>query len=420
MMGGLNIKLMAFYLMAFSLLLAQGSAEEDPDSIDNLQTLNKSNQTIWNGTVPNYTGFDSSEFNGLDLSSTYYDFGATSMIPDEPQVISLAFPATDLNGDDAADLLVMNISSDAGAGSFDSQISALNGPDGSLLWQKEYPGSLVYAMTAGDLDGDGLTDIMVDEIVAGGSFIPYSSVYAIHGSDGTVIWSSPQILAMTISSPIQDLNGDNASEFLVHIFGMDGMNNTFLTKIARVNGANGIKMDERIFSGCLAIEYQAGNFTSDSVQDSISAIYQLDGSLAGELEDPPLKITATMFEAIDGQERTSLWNGSFAGPALAVPLSDLTGDGRDELAVYLLRFAEDGSFCSDIAVLRGSDGGMLWQHSFAGSLVFVTPGPDLTGEGQQDLIIYKLGEDESGEALAVKGDDGRLLWSREGIIYIPP
>jgi hypothetical protein len=428
--------LMAFYLMAFSLLLAQVSAEENrSESTDDLRTMNISNQTLWNGTVPNSTGFNSSEFNSaefdysqpdssefsdLDFSGSYYDSVPYSMAPDEPQAISLAFPASDLNGDDAADLLVMNISSDAGTGSFESQISALNGADGSLLWQKEYPGSLVFAMTAGDLDGDGLTDIMVDEIVAGGSFIPYSSVSALDGSDGTVIWSRPQILAMTIAYPIQDSNGDNASEFLVHTFGMDGINNTLLTKIARVNGADGTKLDERIFSGSLAIEYPAGNFTSDPVQDSIAAIYQLDGSLAGEMEEAPLNITATRFEAIDGRERTALWNGSFSGPALAVPVMDLTGDGQDELVVYLLKSAKDGSFYSDIAVLQGSNGELLWQQSFAGSLAFVTPGPDLTGDGQQDLIVYKLGEDGVVEVLAVKGDDGRLLWSRGGMVYIPP
>jgi hypothetical protein len=44
----------------------------------------------------------------------------------------------------------------------------------------------------------------------------------------------------------------------------------------------------------------------------------------------------------------------------------------------------------------------------------------LPGEGPRDLIVYKLGESESAEVLAVKGDDGRLLWSREGMIFIPP
>ena len=447
------------------------------ESIDDLLAMNLSNQTTLNRTVFNYTEFNSSNINLSDINSSEIsplkisslepnsselnssEFGSSdlnspesnssefnssefgsdfnssefafkdldfadnyySQIPNEPEVISLAFPAADLNGDNATDLLVMNISSDADTGAFNSEISAFSGGNGSTLWQKDYPGSLVFAATAGDLNGDGQTDVMIDEILATASFVPYSSVSALDGSNGTVIWSRPQMLAMTIAYPVKDASGDNASEFLVHVFGLDSINNSMFTSIARVSGANGTKLDERIFSGALAIEYPAGNLTNDLVQDSIAAIYQLNGSMMGEGvgEEAPLNITATIFEARDGQKHKMLWNRSFAGPALAVPVIDLTGDGRDELVVYLLKYAKNGSLSSDIGVLQGSDGELLWQRSFAG-LIYAVAGPDLTGDGQGDLIVYKLGESESSEVLAIKGDDGRLLWSREGMIFIPP
>ena len=428
------------------------------ESIDDLPAMNWSDQTTQNQTSLNDTTINSSEFNSseivssffnsLDLNSTelnssrsgpsdldssefsfddldfadnYYDSGFYSPMPSEPEVISLAFPATDLNGDNATDLLVMNISSDADTGEFNSEISALSGSDGSTLWQNEYPGSLVFAAIAGDLDDDGQTDVMINEILATASIIPYSSVSALDGSNGTAIWSRPQMLAMTIAYPVQGAGKDNATEFLVHVFGMDGMNNSIFTRIARVSGSNGTNLDERVFSGALAIEYPAGNFTDDPVQDSIAAIYQLNGSMASEGvgEETPLNITATIFEARDGQEHKMLWNHSFAGPALAMPVIDLTGDGRDELVVYVMKYAENGPISSDIAVLQGSNGKLLWQQSFSG-LIFAVAGPDLTGDGQRDLIVYKLGESESAKVLAVKGDDGRLLWSREGMIFIPP
>jgi len=443
MKGGFNIKnLIALYLIACSLLLAQGASEDNKsESIDDLLAMNLSNQTTLNRTVFDYTAFNSSnpnlsEFNlsefgsdfnpselafrDLDFADSYYDSDFYSQTPNEPEVISLAFPAKDLNGDNATDLLVMNISSDADTGAFNSEISAFSGGDGSTLWQKDYPGSLVFATTAGDLNGDGQTDVMIDEILAAASFIPYSSVSALDGSNGTVIWSRPRMLAMTIAYPVKDASGDNASEFLVHVFGLDSMNNSMFTSISRVSGANGTKLDERIFSGALAIEYPAGNLTNDLVQDSIAAIYQLNGSMTveGVGEEAPLNITATIFEARDGQEHKMLWNRSFAGPALAVPVIDLTGDGRDELVVYLLKYAENGSLSSEIAVLQGSDGELLWQRPFAG-LALAVAGPDLTGEGQGDLIVYKLGESESAEVLAIKGNDGRLLWSKKGMIFIP-
>jgi hypothetical protein len=462
--GGINIRIIAFYLIACILLLAQGAAVENgSESFDDLLAMNLSNQTTLNQTALNYTtinssdlkssGFDSSRmvssfFNSLDLNSTernssrsgsadlesseyefgdldfadnYYDSDFYSPMQSEPEVIRLAFPAADLNGDNATDLLVMNISSDAGTGDFYSEISALSGSNGSILWQKEYPGSLVFAQTAGDLNGDGQTDVMINEILAAGSFIPYSSVSAFYGSNGTAIWSRSHMLALTFAYPVQDIGGNNASEFLVHVFGMDSMNNGIFTSIARVNGSNGTNLDERMFSGALAIEYPAGNLTDDIATDSIAAIYQLNESIAreGAGEDVPLNITATIIEARDGQEHKTLWNHSFACPALAMPVTDLTGDGRDEILVYLIKYAENGLISSDLVILQGSDGELLWQQSFSG-MIFAVAGPDLTGEGLRDLIVYNLGESENAEVLAVKGDDGRLLWSKEGMIFIPP
>ena len=399
-------------------MLAQGAAEVNKsESIDDLLAMNLSNQTTLNRTVFNYTAFNSSEFDftDIDVADNYYDY---SQNPNEPEVISLAFSASDFNADNATDLLVMNISSDAATGAFNSVISAFSGSDGSTLWQKEYPGSLVIATTAGDLNGDGQTDVMIDEILAATGFIPYSSVCALDGRNGTAIWCRPQMLAMTFAYPVQDIRGDNSTEFMVHVFGLDSMNNSIFTRISRVSGANGTKLDERIFSGALAIEYPAGNLTSDLVQDSIAASYQLNESMTSEGEDVPMNITATVIEARDGQEHKMLWNRSFAGPVLAVPVIDLTGDGQDELVVYLMKFAANDSISCDISVLQGSDGKMLWRQSFAGPVLAVA-GPDLTGEGHRDLIVYRVGESDRSEVLAIKGDDGRLLWSRAGIIYIP-
>ncbi len=464
--GEMNMRMTAFYLIAYFLMLSQGvAAISESGSIDGLLALNSSNKTAFNQTGCNYAAsnctsanlpdfnssmmvssfFDSLDLNSsdhgrylsdpsnpesteyafsdLDYSDGYYDESLYSLPQNEPQVISLAFPAADLDGDNATDLLVMNISSDASNGAFDSEISALSGGNGSVFWLREYPGALVSAQPAGDLNGDGQTDIMVNEILDAGSIIPYSSISAVCGINGTVIWSRSQILALTLAYPVQDTGRSNSTLFLVHIIGMDSMKNRIFTSIARVNGSNGANIDERMFSDALAIEYPAGNLTDDLVPDSITAIYQLNGSLTGAKsngagENAPLNLTATMLEAKDGLMRRTLWNYSFSCPALAMPIVDLTGDGRDEVLVYLIRYSEYGPISSDIALLSGSEGELLWQHSFSG-LAFAAVGPDLTGEGQQDLIIYNWGESENAEVIAIKGDDGRSLWSKEGMIFIP-
>lgn len=486
------MRMTAFYLTAFCLMLSMGVAVvSGSESIDGLLAMNTSSQTTLNQTACNQTASNctstsptiscpesspvtssdnsssgsessgnnspdfnssimvSSFFDSLDLNSTeydrdslgpsdfesweysddYYDSNLFSQPQSEPQVLRLAFPAADLDGDHATDLLVMNISSDASTEVFNSEIFALSGSNGSALWQRDYTGSLVLAQTAGDLNGDGLTDIMVNEVLSSGSLIPYSSISAVCGINGTAIWSRSQILALTLAYPVQDGSANNSSQFLVHVMGMDSMNNRIFTSIARANGSNGTNIDERMFSDALAIEYPAGNLTSDRVQDSITAVYQLSGSLTGGVsngedddekagEDAPLNITATAFEARDGLMHKTLWNGSFTGPALAMPVADLTGDKRDDVLVYLMDYFEYGSIGSDIVLLDGSNGLALWQQSFSG-LVLATAGPDLTGEGLQDLIVYNWGESEQANMLAVKGDDGMVLWIREGMIFIP-
>jgi hypothetical protein len=344
----------------------------------------------------------------MNLSADTYESGLNPQMPNTTGIVSLAFPVPDLDQDNATDLLVLNITSDLATDTTTSKISAVSGRDGSTLWEKDYPDSLAYALPAGDLNGDGRTDVMVDEVLAGTKLIPYSSVSALDGGNGTTIWSMPQILSVTLAYPIKDTTGENASEFLVHVFGIDSLNNTVATKITLINGTNGTEITARIFPGAVAIEYPAGNFTGDHLQDSISAVYELDES--GQ------NIT-TAIEAVDGKSRSTLWNRTFSGFALAVPTPDLTGDGKDEVIVYLMSSANNTT-SNEIAVIQGADGLPLWQKSFGSSLAYAVAGPDLTGDGKSDLIVYKLGESEDSAVEALKGDDGKLLWSKTGMMII--
>ncbi|RQW80207.1 MAG: hypothetical protein EHM14_05825 [Methanothrix sp.] len=346
----------------------------------------------------------------VSLEDYYYDSDLYSQIPAANSPISLAFPVSNMSREGGSDLLVINITSDPATNAFRSQISAFCGSNGSELWQKEYPDSLVYAAPAGDLNGDHYTDIMVDVVIAGTSFIPYSSITSLDGRNGEEIWSNPHFLAATIAYPVKDITGDNATEFLVHVFGIDSLNGTVATKIAEVDGSSGMEIGSKIFSGAVAVEYPAGNFTADPVQDSLTAIY--------EINQTEQNVT-TEIQAVDGQDRSVLWNKSFPGLAIAQPVKDLTGDGKDELVVYLMSFANNTTNSSEMAVLQGSDGKLLWKSSLGNALAFAVVGPDLTGDGKADLIVYKLGGEGESEVVAIKGNDGLTLWSRKGTIILP-
>jgi len=108
--------------------------------------------------------------------------------------INIAFPISNLSRDNASDLLAMNITSDPKTDLLQTEISALSGDDGSTLWQMDYPDSIAFASPAGDLNGDGRTDVMVNVLLAGMQSIPYSSVTALDAAQALRSGAGPKYL----------------------------------------------------------------------------------------------------------------------------------------------------------------------------------------------------------------------------------
>jgi outer membrane protein assembly factor BamB len=346
------------------------------------------------------------------IEDAYYSVGTeilsakTSSLP-----LSLAYPVADLSGDSIADFLLLSLATDQANDSFASRISAMNGSDGGMIWQKDYQDGLAFASAIGDMNGDGCNDVMVNVLLRGLRFIPYSEVAVLSGRNGTEIWSKPQLLALSYAQPLKDLTGDEKTDLRVHVFGIDSLNNTLATKIIVLDGVDGKEICSEIFSGGLAIEYGAGNLTGDRDQDDLLVVYRIDESM----EDISTEMTAR-----NGQDRSQLWNATFRGClALAFAGQDLTGDGIDDLLIYIVSLSPD-SAALDLGVMRGDNGTMLWRKSYGSSLILASAGPDLTGDGARDLMIYEMGETGDGmELQAVKGDDGKLLWSRPSTILMP-
>jgi len=329
-----------------------------------------------------------------------------------PEPLALALVVPDLDGDSGCDVLAQNITTDPETGAVFSEISAFSGRNGSVLWKKEYPNALALATSAGDLDGDGQNDVIVNVVLATAGLVPYSGVAAVDGSSGREIWSRPELLAITFAYPLRDINGDSAADLVVHLFGIDSLNNSLVTRISAVDGASGHFIDSRVFSKSIAIEYPAGNLTADQLPDSVRCIWGL--------ADNPENVSTTI-AAANGSDHSDLWSTEFIGClALALPIPDLSGDGKDDLLAYIMRL-EDEEGQMTLALLQGSDGAVQWARDYGSSLPLAFAGADLSGEGFPDLMVYKIGTgyDEEAEVEAVKGDDGTLLWSRGSTLLLP-
>ena len=95
-----------------------------------------------------------------------------------------------------------------------TDITAINGSDGSELWEKSFTESLVFGVPV-DLTNDGK-----DEVVIGmpeeGMNTTTPDVIAINGSNGIEIWSNHYPDVATFS-PADDLTGDGATDLTVRI-----------------------------------------------------------------------------------------------------------------------------------------------------------------------------------------------------------
>lgn len=295
----------------------------------------------------------------------------------------------DLDGDGHNDVLVQTITKEFDPATFTAirniTLIAKRGNNGTHLWEESVTDSgwtnLLYGNSAGDLDGDGKEDVLVQMVTD--EFDPATnmsativSVIAKRGEDGMQFWNESvhgTDLTSLLGCPLrEDLDGDG-------------------------------KIDVMVGMG----EY---NETTNSRKTTEIAKRGYDGEQLWE-------------ESITGYGWTSI---------SALPAGDLDDDGFNDRLVTKYEYdkATDTTKGTVIAK-RGYDSSPLWQETvnrtggaewheqfLIGHFISVVPRGDLDGDGLSDVLVHTIESDADTETtartvIAKKGDDGTRLWTAE-------
>lgn len=261
----------------------------------------------------------------------------------------------DVDGDGTRDVAHRWI--DRGETAADDQhgTAVLSGASGQRLWAHGSGDGLVGL---GDVDGDGRDDLLATRVV---TLVPGSRIELrrLRGRDGVE-------LART-----------------EHVFGQDG----------------GVE---------LGYAYRTSDQDADAVRDvAVGRVtFRVESRPDGTVVSVPNRSTAVLES---GREARQLWTTTAAGARVLTPVGRLLGHA----AVDYDWTGVDGTHV-DAQVLRGRDGGRLWQRLVAAEAGRVTGVRDLDADGRDDVtFVYDVreGDYRRSRVLALRGIDGVERWA---------
>lgn len=314
----------------------------------------------------------------------------------------------DLDGDGMKDVLVRTTIGDSTSGT--EEVIAKKGIDGTHLWQQSVTGDDPYmsANAVTDLDGDGIADVLVRSRVGSGAS-QNATVVAKHGSDGTHLWMEYVFGddASIWGEDAGDLNGDGLSDILVHSE-LGPTSNITAELIAKI-GSNGTHLWQESFTGYSArIGVQAvDDFDGDSLPDVLTR------SSYGPLINTWHAVTA--IKGNNGThlwQEAVIGNSAYTQ---VQEVGDLDNDSMPDVLLFT-EVGPDTSVTNTWMSVKGSDGTHFWQHSKSGngSSIWADNVGDVNGDSKPDFLlntrVNEGGDSRTAQAIMKSGSDGTNLW----------
>lgn len=304
------------------------------------------------------------------------------------------------------------------------------GPDGDVLWeqvQDATTGVPVLLPQAGDVDGDGIGDLVYATVpadVAGA--VPSSGYAVLSGADGEPILESAQeTLGLQTALPFGDADGQGGDEVLVVAQASPGAP----IELSVVDAGGAVQWAATVPGGGepANVEEDAnGNaagfsdLTGDGVPDAAVSVPS-DGGL--------------QVVVIDGASGELAWDATFPGadsieelPADDVGSEPTSGAEADsstasaapgQLTIAGSDLVVVDADAGTVARVDGRSGRTVWQvrgDPPASPAVEVQAAGDVDGDGAQDVLvtIASSATDATPAFHAVSGADGASLWSDSG------
>lgn len=258
-----------------------------------------------------------------------------------------------------------------------SALTAISGADGATLWSvldpMGYQPRGTGGIAAGDLDGDGVPEIVVTAI---------EGLLCVH-ADGTFAWLAPAALDSSAMPAIGDLDGDGVPEIVVGrmVFEHDGA--ARWTGTEGQGGAYHVASFPADLDGDGLAEVIAGNTVYehdgtvrwfDGLHDGKPAVADFDGDGAAEV----VRVFGETVQLTDG-DGTPLWTYALTDLGGGAPtVADFDGDGAPEIGVA----------SQSLYRMLDADGTLLWSmpiedvsSAMTGSSAF-----DFEGDGAIEVV----------------------------------
>ncbi|KAF5430664.1 PKD repeat-containing protein, partial [Candidatus Methanophagaceae archaeon] len=360
----------------------------------------------------------------LNISGNYTTIWNESLVAND----TYTYIVSDLDGDGNPDVLVHTRRYDPATDIDTSSILAKKGIDGMQLWEETVTATgenncTIFPLPSGDLDGDGLNDVIISENVyeAGAET---AKVIAKRGIDGTQLWektvtASGKDNCDILAFPVGDLDGDELTDVIVTEIKYDETTNTTVARVIAKQGSTGTQMWEESVNAtgkdnCDMDALPAGNLDSDELADVIVIESKYDG----------VTETARVI-AKQGSNGTQMWEESVNATGKencgmdALPVGDLDGDKMADVIVTEIKYDETtNTTVARVIAKQGSNGTQMWEESVNAigkdncDLDVEWTG-NLDGDGLNDVIVSENkydGTTETVRVIAIKGNNGSYLW----------